>query len=188
MSTRALASAFKCDACINGIDTSPEMVAMARLINGNHKLLNAIQNLFGGKSKFAAAFIRLVLKVRSIVSNTTMAPNCQYSVGNAERILVPKSKVDLVTIFYAFHEIPFSARSRIIREARRLLKPGGKIAIVDICPREYVPNVSMLAGEPYVLEYQKNIEKQIRRFQGFKDLQVTNCIPGHVTMWLMTRK
>jgi|AntRauTorckE5430_2_1112549.scaffolds.fasta_scaffold01841_2 ubiquinone/menaquinone biosynthesis C-methylase UbiE len=188
MSTRALASAFNDAAFICGVDTSPEMVDMARYINKNQSSLNAIQDLFGDKSEFAAAFTRLILEVRRTASNTAIVPNCLYAIGNAERILAPKDKFDLVTLFYAFHEIPFSARNRIMREARRLLKPGGKMAIVDICPREYVPVESMLAGEPYVLEYQKNIEKQISRLQGFKDLQVTNCVPGHVRMWLLTRK
>ena len=54
-------------------------------------------------------------------------------------------KVDLITIMFAFHEVPMEARNRILKEARRLLKRGGTLAVVDICP-SYQPSPTMLAG------------------------------------------
>jgi ubiquinone/menaquinone biosynthesis C-methylase UbiE len=189
MSTRALASAFQDAEYICGVDTSPEMVDMAHFITKYNTVLSAIQNLFGNtESVFVSSFINLTMEIRNTLSSTVTTPKDVYAIGNAERVLAPKSKFDLVTLFFSLHEIPTSARGRIIREARRLLKPRGKLAIIDICPQEYVPSGPMLAGEPYVLEYQSNIERQIERFQGFSDVKVTNCIPGHVRMWLLTRK
>ena len=131
--------------------------------------------------------IYFLLKKVITIDSTAFIPNCSFAIGNAERVMAPKGKFDLVTLYYTFHEIPKSARSRILREARRLLKSGGKLAVIDICPREYVPVPSMLAGEPYVLEYQQNIEEQMNKFQGFHDLEMKNIVPGHVTMWLTTR-
>ena len=88
---------------------------------------------------------------------------------------------------YAFHEIPKLARYRILREARRLLKDGGTLAIVDI-NEDFNPPPSMLAGEPYVLEYQKNIMRQMDSIQGFGNRKSVDVVPGHVHMWVLTRE
>lgn len=188
MSTRALATAFLDASFICGIDTSPEMIAMATFITKNNAALTSLQGMVQGKeNSFATSLIMLLTEIKNTIDSTAFIPNCSFAIGNAERVMAPKGKFDLVTLYYTFHEIPKSARSRILREARRLLKSGGKLAVIDICPREYVPVPSMLAGEPYVLEYQQNIEEQMNKFQGFHDLEMKKCIPGHVTMWLATR-
>ena len=87
---------------------------------------------------------------------------------------------------YAFHEVPKEGRDKILEEARRILKPGGTLAVVDISS-DYTPSVSMLAGEPYVIEYQKNIHNQIQRFKGFLRPRYETLVPGHVGMWLLER-
>ncbi len=124
----------------------------------------------------------------ALTSERQNGSNIVYSRGNAERVNVPAKTFDLVTIMYAFHEIPYAARYRILREARRLLKEGGILAVIDIHDEEYKPSGTMLAGEPYVLEYQENICDQLDSIQGFVDKKVKNLIPGHVKMWVMTRQ
>jgi ubiquinone/menaquinone biosynthesis C-methylase UbiE len=87
---------------------------------------------------------------------------------------------------YAFHEAPRVGRERILREARRLLHTGGTLAVVDISS-SYQPSKSMLAGEPYVLEYQKNFDRQLKLFKGFIRVQHKILVPGHVSMWILKR-
>ena len=77
-------------------------------------------------------------------------------------------------------------RSRIISEARRLLRHDGCLAILDICPT-YLPSEHMLAGEPFVLEYQQNIDSQLAKFPGFNSVNCKVVVPGHVNLWLLTR-
>uniref|UniRef100_A0A7S3V7J7 Methyltransferase type 11 domain-containing protein n=1 Tax=Chaetoceros debilis TaxID=122233 RepID=A0A7S3V7J7_9STRA len=101
--------------------------------------------------------------------------------------MAPRGQFDIVTIMYAFHEIPKIARYRILRESRRLLRPGGILAIVDINPQDYTPSPTMLEGEPYVIEYQNNIEKQMGSIQGFRDMNCIDIIPEHVRMWVLKR-
>ena len=164
MSTRALAHAFQDAQYIIGIDTSPEMISMARCITKCNAIFNPNVNLNvngnGEKHRPDVSFLQMVAEIRNTARGLTTKlpylypPACTYALGNAERILTaPAQTFDLVTIMYAFHEIPQSARSRILREARRLLVPGGTLAIVDICPEGYVPSPSMLAGEPLVFQY-----------------------------------
>lgn len=188
-STRALASKFSDAQLIVGVDTSPEMVSMARFIQAFEVVLfqmkkKIIDELESQKYFSSQDFVLQVLKI--IRSSMAVKESLQYARGNAERLKLPSASFDLVTIMYAFHEIPMTARYRILREARRLLKAGGTLAVVDISS-DYKPSPSMLAGEPYVLEYQKNIRKQMRSLQGFGDFHYKVVIPGHVCKWTLTR-
>jgi hypothetical protein len=46
----------------------------------------------------------------------------------------------------------------------------------------------MLAGEPYVLEYKKNIQKQLSTIRGFADVAFKEIVPNHVSIWTLTRR
>jgi ubiquinone/menaquinone biosynthesis C-methylase UbiE len=193
MSTRALSNAFQDAEFIVGVDTSPEMLSVARFTTKYHNVMNILQS-FRVCSNVITDFIKMVVDIQIALSPWTMYSknNKQlsypiYSRGNAERVKVPKQSFDLVTIMYAFHEIPKLARYRILREARRLLKDGGTLAIVDI-NEDFNPPPSMLAGEPYVLEYQKNIMRQMDSIQGFGNRKSVDVVPGHVHMWVLTRE
>jgi ubiquinone/menaquinone biosynthesis C-methylase UbiE len=106
--------------------------------------------------------------------------------ANAEDTNLPDRTFDLVTVMYAFHEAPREGRERILREARRLLQPGGTLAIVDIST-DYQPSETMLRGEPYVLKYQEEIHQQLRGFSGFFTQEYQDLVEGHVGMWIMRR-
>merc|ERR1712224_982300 len=100
----------------------------------------------------------------------------EYVLGNAEKTSYPSGSFDLVTVMFVLHEAPFLGRYRILREARRLLREGGTLAVVDISS-EYRPSRTMLAGEPYVVEYQKNIDRQLRPFRGFPQSGLRTSFP-----------
>lgn len=102
------------------------------------------------------AFLRPVLRFikKRIDSNGSKGPKAQfprkakYMICNAEQTSFPSKSFDLVTVMYAFHEAPHSGREKILREAHRVLQPGGTLAVIDIST-EYTPSPSMLSGEPY---------------------------------------
>ena len=110
----------------------------------------------------------------------------QFLQGNAENTSLPDASFDLVTVMWAFHEAPLQGRDRIIKEARRLLSPGGILAVVDISS-DYVPSKTMLQGEPYVQEYQQNIHNQLQHIHGFKTPQFRSIVDNHLSMWTLTR-
>jgi SAM-dependent methyltransferase len=167
MSTRALQGAFQDAAAILGIDTSKEMIAMAKMLSSDSDLASFLVD----KPKLT----------------NPLACSLDYTIGNAEQTNLPAGGFDLVTIMYAFHEVPYHGRYRILREARRLLADGATLAVIDISPK-YEPSPSMLAGEPYVLEYKANIQKQLQKFQGFANLRYEEVVAGHVGVWVLTRK
>ena len=131
-STRALMEAFPFAQKVVGIDTSPQMLAMARYISSHVDHLKP-------------------LKYNTVPPPSTSPPSTLYLKGNAETassLFQQDEKFGVISIMYAFHEIPFEGRQRILNEAKRLLTSGGIIAIVDIST-DYTPSPSMLAGEPY---------------------------------------
>lgn len=182
MSTNALNDAFmkrENNAMVIGLDTSPEMIETARGWTRHEYALGTIQKML----------LKISSKTESMITKENMnnTGNMIFARGNAERTIFPDKSFNLVTIMYAFHEVPSLGRYRILREVRRILQNGGTLALIDISP-EYQPSPTMLSGEPYVLEYQRNIEKQMKNVRGFTNLRQEVIIPGHVNMWLLDRK
>jgi len=180
MSTRALTSAFNDAELVLGIDSSPEMIQMARSITWNDYRVSQLKGIVDKT--------RQKLTRSNIKNDDQTVP--QYAQGNSEKTTLPSQSFDLVTIMYSFHEAPYLGRQLMLQEARRILKHNGTLAVVDIST-DYSPSPSMLAGEPYVLEYQKNIMRQMKTLQGFGDIkskEYHTIVPGHVGMWLFTRK
>lgn len=157
ISTRALRSAFPDAETVMGIDTSSEMISMARFLSKHLAMVKPVLQQFSSKVGSLAADASSL----ECLSRTT-----KFAKANAEKTDLPSRSFDLVTVMYAFHEAPKQGRHKILKEAHRLLQPGGTLAVIDICT-DYTPSKSMLAGEPYVLEYQKNIHNQLRSFKGF---------------------
>ena len=82
---------------------------------------------------------------------------------------------DVVTCMFATHEMPRAARLQVLSNARRIARK--KVIFVDIDPN-YTPSQAMLEGEPYVLEYRKNIDID---FRGASRKEV--MIEDHVKKW-----
>lgn len=70
--------------------------------------------------------------------------------------------------------MPRAARRKVLENAKRIARK--KVIFVDIDPN-YEPSEAMLSGEPYVLEYRKNINVDFR--QAKKEILVKN----HVAKW-----
>lgn len=154
-----------------GIDTSDEMISMAKFITDHE---NTISPYFG----------------RNLYHRLNATEECRtqatFVKANAEDTKLSGQQFDLITVMYAFHEAPRRGRDAIIREARRLLKPMGTLAVVDIST-EYKPSEAMLSGEPYVLDYQKQIHSQLRNAPGFDRARYQSVIPNHLGMWTLRR-
>ncbi len=55
-----------------------------------------------------------------------------YRVGEADALPVTDHSVDLVTSALSFHHVDPARRDAAIAEAKRVLRPGGRLAIVDL--------------------------------------------------------
>lgn len=60
--------------------------------------------------------------------------NVTFTIGNAQQIPFPDGSFDLALSSYALHHVPDAAR--VIGEMSRVLKPGGRVGVIDIFTRE----------------------------------------------------
>ena len=109
--------------------------------------------------------------------------NANFIWGDVETVKLP-NPVDLITIMFAFHEIPQHGRLKILKNARENLSENGKLLVVDI-DTSYKPSRAMLSGEPYVLDYIKNIRSDIISI--FPIVHENVPVPGHVRQWLLSK-
>ena len=81
----------------------------------------------------------------------------------AESTGLPAAAFDLVSICLVCHELPQKATREIFREARRLLRVGGHLTIMDMNPQSEV----YAKMPPYILTLLKSTEPYLDQYFGF---------------------
>jgi SAM-dependent methyltransferase len=107
-------------------------------------------------------------------------PTGDFVVGNAETWWPAAGSVDVVTLFFALHEMPPVARATILDRATRMARRH--VVVCDISPNK-VPSNAMLAGEPYLRNYQLNILDELWRAAPHardRGVRIDEWIPGRV--------
>jgi len=81
-------------------------------------------------------------------------------VANAEAIPVPDNSCDAVTSIFTLHELPPKVRRTVVGEAARVLKPGGRLILMDSLQHGDEPDYDdmlerfpQLYHEPYYQSY-----------------------------------
>jgi SAM-dependent methyltransferase len=99
---------------------------------------------------------------------------------------LPSGSYDLVSSFLLLHEMPQETTRRILREARRLVRPGGSLAVMDMDPacRAYqtMPAAIMTllkSTEPFLDQYFGLDLEQEMLNAGFDAVTSRPCSPRH---------
>ena len=109
--------------------------------------------------------------------------------ADAEATGLPDNSFDLISACLMFHELPTTAAEAIIIEARRLLNPGGYLAIMDMNPNSAV----FKKMPPYILTLLKSTEPYLDQYfaldvdrtftaAGFVNPEITINSPRHRTI------
>ncbi|ESA38020.1 hypothetical protein N836_33545 [Leptolyngbya sp. Heron Island J] len=94
------------------------------------------------------------------LDSTQLTNSPQWLHAAAENTGLADSSVDLVSASLLFHELPTSAALEIIREAYRILRPGGHFTIMEMNPQSEVYKklpayvlTLLKSTEPYLDQY-----------------------------------
>jgi ubiquinone/menaquinone biosynthesis C-methylase UbiE len=130
-----------------------------------------------------------VAQYRSDRRNAPEFSNPSWVHAAAESTGLPSASYDLVSACLLFHELPQSAARAIFQEARRLLRPGGHLAIMDMNPKSEIyakmpPYILTLlkSTEPYMDEYFTLDIEQAIVDAGFSQPMLTRNSPRHRTL------
>ncbi len=168
MSTFALQDTFP-GAQMTGIDLSPHFLAVAQYRDTLRQ-----QGLGNGLQ---------------LTGKPCEQPAVTWVHAAAESTGLPSASYDLVSASLLFHELPIDAARSIFQEARRLLRPGGHLAIMDMNPRSQVYGkmptyilALLKSTEPYIDEYfSLDLEAAIEA-AGFTRPEVTENTIRHRTV------
>ncbi len=103
-----------------------------------------------------------------------------------EKTNLPNASFDLVSSFLTFHELTQKAAKEIIMEARRLVRPNGYLAIMDMNP----DSETFKKMPPYILTLLKSTEPYLDRYfclnitdafrqAGFEEPTIATISPRH---------
>ncbi|MEB3360360.1 MAG: class I SAM-dependent methyltransferase [Synechococcales bacterium] len=135
MSTFALQQCYP-DAALTGVDLSPYFLAIAHY--------------------------RDQQRIQPALTETPPLRPIRWVHAAAEQTGLPDASFDLVSAFLIFHELPQSAAIAILHEARRLLRPGGHLAIMEMNPQSQ----AYAKMPPYILTLLKSTEPYLDEYFG----------------------
>lgn len=163
LSSLALLKAFP-EAEVTGIDLSPHMLAVGTYLQRQRAL----------RRPPGAAPERL-----------------RFVHGAGENTRMPDQSFDLVSVMLVCHELPAAASAAIFKEAYRLLRPGGALAVMEMNPAspgfQRVFNnpfayVAFKSTEPWLLEYVSLDMAAAMADAGFLPAQQLENSPRHRTV------
>lgn len=114
--------------------------------------------------------------------------------GLAEKTDFPDARFDAVAACFLFHELPWATQDEVLREARRILAPGGTLLICEPAPEQMYESlwsllrkkgplglwwklIATVAHEPFVEDWHRRKPAPWFEDNGFELVENTTDIP-----------
>jgi ubiquinone/menaquinone biosynthesis C-methylase UbiE len=181
------------DALTKQITTSPQAILDVGCSVGMSTF--ALQGLYP-EAKITGVdlspYFLAIAQYRSAQAAASQSPTWLHAAAEATGL--PDASFDLVSAHLIFHELPQDAAIAILQEARRLLRPGGHLTIMDMNPQSEVyakmpPYILTLlkSTEPYLDQYFALDLEQAIYDAGFHRPSLTRNSTRHRTLVAQTR-
>jgi SAM-dependent methyltransferase len=168
-----------------GIDLSPYYIQVGTMLLNLAPLAKMTEMNPSSSTKTQEAWINPI--------DQEMKDKVHLQVGNAEDTGLDANSVDIVQILFVMHELPSEVAVRVLREAHRILKPGGQLWMGEMdfqsppfaAQRANALLFSLLrATEPYLDDYADNFATHIQSIlpQLFEKVVWTAATGRHYTM------
>ncbi len=100
----------------------------------------------------------LPIQLKNLSTKLPTDPRVTLTQGDSSSLALPDGSVDQVLLFFLLHEQPEHVRRATVAEAMRVVKPGGKVVLVDYHrPVAWHPLRLLMRGvfkklEPYAMD------------------------------------
>ncbi|MGD1902122.1 MAG: class I SAM-dependent methyltransferase [Geitlerinemataceae cyanobacterium] len=136
-----------------------------------------------------SSYFLAVASYRDRARRASVAQPIRWLHGAAENTTLADNSCDFASLFLVCHELPAEATCEILREVRRILRPGGHLGIMEMNPQSEIyakmpPYVFTLlkSTEPYLDSYfQLDLARAIVE-AGFEQPTVDCNSPRHRTV------
>lgn len=75
-----------------------------------------------------------IKQVKKKIPKDIIDKKCQFFLSDAENIALQSQSVDTAILFFLLHELPSSARKKVLAHTIRITKNGGRLVIADYAP------------------------------------------------------
>lgn len=115
----------------------------------------------------------MIAKANAKVTDAVLRERMQFVVGDAEHLPFPDHSFDVLTCCNSFHHYPH--QDRAVAEMHRVLKPGGRIILIDGCRDVpfgwFVFDVCVTRAEKHVHHCSATRFRRLLEGAGFDQLQ-----------------
>ncbi|MCB9192043.1 MAG: methyltransferase domain-containing protein [Flavobacteriales bacterium] len=139
-----------------------------------------------GKKADKVVGIDLSDKMLAVARRKSKAENITFRQMDASRMDFEDDSFDIVTISLGLHDMPLEIRDAVLKESKRVLKPDGKLFILehDLPKNKFLAGISATLINTFESKYfltfvRSDFQSYLRSF-GFKIKRRTPFLLGHL--------